>query len=90
MYIQAIKIFSTSTNNYRIIQYNPLFPINSIPIIQQNRKIVCTYVQNQIYMRVFSFLLDLSSGGVIKVVGMLAALLNDLAQFTHNSNFVVN
>ena len=84
MYIQAIKIFSTSTNNYRIIQYNPLFPINSIPIIQQKN------VQNQIYMRVFSFQLDLSSGGVIKVVGMLTALRNDLAQFTHNSNFVVN
>ena len=43
MYIQAIKIFSTSTNNYRIIQYNPLFPINSIPIIQQkNCMFLCT------------------------------------------------
>ena len=41
------------------------------------------YLQNQIYMRVFSFQLDLSSGGVIKVVGILTALRNDLAQFTH-------
>ena len=43
MYIQAIKIFSTSTNNYRIIQYNPLFPINSIPIIQQKNLYVPMY-----------------------------------------------